>query len=425
MRGVSDRPLGPGDLDFLELAAVLGRQIWDHRVHARDGSVTWFRPGSAATGEPDDLRVRVDPFLFDGAAGIALFLAALARTTRSENYRAWSLEAIAPVRGKLAQLVADPQRAAGLKRIPIGGMIGIGSLIYSFLRIGTLLGEPGLISEARDLLTLTTCERIARDEAGDVLYGSAGAILALLALHRETLEPDGRPSRPLEVALTCACRLLSRQVPVDGCAARAWRTVPGFPALGGFSHGAAGICYALLRLHEATGEPRLLRAAEEGFAFERVLYSPAHGNWRDMRFPDRVRFETGWCVGCAGMVLARLATLGILDTAEIREEVEHGLEVTRSACLDRSDHLCCGTMGRVETLLRAYQFSGEQPLRSAADDLARQIFRRASAGALLRWRFATNSDLFDPTLFTGAAGIGYTLLRLAAPEQLPSLFLLE
>ncbi len=422
MKGASARP---EDLGFLELAEGLGHQIWDHRVYAGDGSVTWLRPGSSATGEPDDVRVRVDPFLFDGAAGIALFLAALARTIGSEEHRSRSLAALAPVRAKLAELVADPGRAAGLKRIPIGGLVGIGSLIYAFLSIGRWLGEAALIHEARGFVNLVTGERIERDEAGDVLYGSAGAILALLALQRANSVEGGGDSRPIEVAAACGRHLISRQVPVDGGGARGWRTVPGLPALGGFSHGAAGICYALLRLYEATGDESLLHAAEEGLAFERSLFSAAHGNWRDMRSADGVRFETGWCVGAAGIGLARLATLAILDTAAIREEVARGLWVTRSAGLARSDHLCCGTMGRVDVLLCAYRFSGEPKMRSAAEDLSRQVAHRSRGDSGVRRRYATNSDFFDPTLFTGAAGIGYTFLRLAAPELIPSLLLLE
>ena len=42
----------------------------------------------------------------------------------------------------------------------------------------------------------------------------------------------------------------------------------------------------------------------------------------------------------------------------------------------------------------------------------------------MTWRTTMSPDLFDPTFFTGAAGIGYVLLRLADPS-LPCVLALD
>src|SRR5215208_1191926 len=130
-----------------------------------------MRPGSPGRGELISLRRRVDPYLYDGAAGIALFLAALSRVSASAEQRERSLAAIAPVRRKIAELATDPQRAS--MRIGIGGCIGLGSLLYCFLHIGELAGEPELRAEALAILPLLTPERIQKDASGDLLYGGA------------------------------------------------------------------------------------------------------------------------------------------------------------------------------------------------------------------------------------------------------------
>jgi lantibiotic modifying enzyme len=404
-----------------QLAEEIGREIWQRRVPVSDGSVTWFRPGSFVRGEPPGLRVRVDPFLYDGAAGIALFFAALARLTGRPEQRDRSLQALAPVRRKVAEIVADLQRAARLRRLDLGAMTGIGSLAYSFLAIGELVGEPALVTEALDVLTLMTPLRIEQDETCDVYSGAAGAILVLLALHDSAHVRALAGNRCLELACSCASHLLARQSAGGGCRHRTWRTLPGQPPLAGFSHGAAGICYALLRLFKLTDERRLLCAASEGLAFENSLYSPERRNWRDLRLTDAPAAEPGWCVGAAGIALARLAALDVLDTVEVRGDIENGLATARSAPPGEFDHICCGNMGRVDVLLRAHQATDDALLLLAAQGLAAKVLARST----FRCRPAPAAGAFDPTLFTGLAGIGYVLLRLENPSALPCVLLLD
>ncbi len=410
---------------FLRAASALAEQIWERRVRARDGSVTWLRPASESRREPL-AEVRVDPFLYDGSAGISLFFAAIERVAPGGEHRSRSLAALAATRGKLAELAAQPERAASITRMGIGGLVGIGSLVYSFVRIGELLGEPDLIREACALTVLITAERIARDESPDVLSGSAGAILALLALHRARPEAAADGRTPLAVAAACAQHLIASRLPAAGGAC-GWRTLAGMPPLAGFTHGASGILLALARLHEETTDPRLLEAARGALAFERTLFSPRHGSWRDMRSADGAPGATAWCVGAAGIALTRL---GLLSTAALageplREDLEHGLRATGAAPLAAIDYLCCGNLGRAEALHHAFLVSGDEASRRAAESLAAAVVARAHAGGGFRWRRQMDHGLFDPSFFTGAAGVGYTLLRLAGTVPLPCILLLE
>jgi len=123
------------------------------------------------------------------------------------------------------------------------------------------------------------------DDRLDLVDGAAGCLVALLALHE--LRPA---AATLAAAVRCGERLLARAEPQP--AGIGWRNVPVFPLpLTGFSHGAAGIAWSLLRLAAATGEERFAAAACQGLAFERSLYSPERGNWLDRR-GEMARAET-------------------------------------------------------------------------------------------------------------------------------------
>ncbi len=298
-------------------------------------------------------------------------------------------------------------------------MIGLGAFAYAFHRIGVWIGEPGLVSESQDLLSLFTADRIVADRFLDVVGGSAGGLLSLLAI---TPAADGKSTAAL-AAVGCGRRLVSTLLWNDRRPA-GWRTLPGCPPLGGFSHGAAGICYSLFRLYERTRDKAFWDAARGGLVFERSLYDPAERNWLDLRSPG-AGFSVRWCHGAPGVALGRIAALHILNTAEIHGEIREALQTTRAAALDDLDHICCGNMGRVEILLYASQKLGRPELLETVYSLAAKVLRRARSRGRFGWIQDPTVDVFDPAFFTGAAGVGYTLLRLAKPDALPCLLLLE
>jgi lantibiotic modifying enzyme len=402
---------------MLRSAAEIGAGIAAQAVELRDGSVTWLAPAADGSA-PRPL----EPHLYGGTAGIALFLAALDHARGTDEHRARVLGALAPLRRKLADLGADPARAAAL-RLPVGGMVGLGAFVYALLRAGTWLGEPALVREAHAATGLLTPERIAADAHLDVVKGCAGAVLALLALHRALPGPNAAGDTPLALAVRCAGHLLERRAATDG-GPRAW-PAPGLAPLTGFAHGASGIGFALLRLYAETGDARLREAALEGFAYERGLYVAASRDWWDPRF-GRLLSQNAWCYGAPGMALARLQAVrrGAADE-ETRGELGLFLELARDLPDIAADHLCCGTLGRAEVLSVAAAALGDPAQHRAARALGRRVLARAAARggfALLDPDAAQGSDL---GLFSGLAGIGYALLRLARPAALPSPLCLE
>jgi len=305
-----------------------------------------------------------------------------------------------------------------IRLMGIGAMSGISSICWCLLRIGEVLQKQDLIEDAGRVGALITQHLIGGDRYLDVIGGSAGAILSLLALYRYL--PD---SIFLTEAEQCGKHLLKQSVQVAP-GSRAWPTIGG-EMLTGFAHGASGYAYALLRLYEATEKEEYRNAALQAFTYERSLFSREHQNWPDLRKdipggPDP-KFMIGWCHGAPGITLARVACLANVDHLEIRDEIEAGLETTLKARIVAQDDLCCGNFSRIETLLLASEYLNRPDLRNAALKRASTVTQFASAEGAFCLHPGIRDGLVNPGFMKGIAGIGYSLLRLADPQHsLPS-----
>ncbi|MGA7616750.1 MAG: type 2 lanthipeptide synthetase LanM family protein, partial [Thermoanaerobaculia bacterium] len=389
--------------DFLREAAAIGDEILSHAIHGDDGSVTWIAPEFLRLEERPDFGATY--YLYGGVTGISIFLAALARVTRTDRFGAAALAALRPLRSLVGS--SDAERL--LRQEGIGGCNGIGSLVYAVNLTGELLDDPETTALAVDLARFIDEPRIASDERFDVEGGAAGAILALLALHRSTGEPW-----LLERARLCARHLLDRSLVEGGL--RRWPGPDGF-SLAGLAHGSAGYTLALARLGAAIGDTALIEAATESLRWEDSVFDPSSGNWPVFRRAGKPPvFMIAWCHGAAGIGLSRLSLRGLIKD----DAVERGIERSTSTVLADSlfvvDHLCCGNLGRDELLVE----SGGEALEEARRRATVALDRRRNSGAWALQPDAEENRIFQPGFFRGLAGIGYSMLRLANPESLPS-----
>lgn len=411
----------PSDHEQLLVSAHdIALEIQSQAITEADGSVYWIGLSSI----PNSKRFQFQPLdesLYNGNCGIALFLAALDYLTESNQFRDLALAALRYTRRALQ--IADSSLAERLaKAIGMGGAMGLGSIIYSLVKISHLLQEPTLIEDAHRVAHLITPELIAADQHLDVVCGAAGTILGLLALYNETAEQP-----VLNKAITCAQHLLEHRLSVNG-SPRAWKTSEEKP-LTGFSHGAAGIAHALVQLYAKTHNSDYLEAAYEGIAYERYTFSSSAANWPDFRSLAQRNGQTGfmvsWCHGAPGIALGRLGCLSTLETEEIHQEVEVALQTTQKYGMQGVDQLCCGNLGRCEVLLAAAQKLFRPELLKIAQQRAAWVVVRAKQTGTYQLFANLPPHVFNPGFFQGTAGIGYELLRLAYPEALPSVLLWE
>ncbi|MDB9405990.1 type 2 lanthipeptide synthetase LanM family protein [Microcystis aeruginosa CS-1036] len=404
-------PLTPESI--VKEAVAIAQELQERAIYSPDGSVTWI----GLSYLPKAQRIQFQPigyYLYDGISGIVLFLAALEKVTGGVGFRNLALAALQSLRRELRKTHEEklPQY------IDIGAAVGCSSIIYALVKINQLLNEPELLEEAKQLASLISPEYIALDQTFDVMSGTAGAILGLLVLFEVSAQQEF-----LAQAINCGRHLLDHRV-ASNSGHRTWKTL-NEALLTGFSHGAAGIAYALLRLYKVTGDSAFLDAAVEAHAYERSVYISEVGNWPDLRTPQMTNkfiCMCAWCHGAPGIGLSRVGVLDILDTSEIRQDVKEAVNTTIQYTLSNLDHLCCGNLGRVEFLFTTARRLPQPQLLKTAREQAAQVITRAQQ----RGGFSYGSvRVYNPGFFQGVSGIGYELLRLAYPSILPSVLLWE
>ncbi len=355
--------------------------------------------------------------LYMGRAGVSLFLAALGKITGKPEFQEVAKAALSP----LGQSLKKAEVRQEILRSEFG-LLGIGGMIYSLLKISQFLQEQTFLEDAQQAAKLLTKEVIATDDKLDIMWGVAGAISGLLTLYDQTGEQG-----VLNKAIACGEHLLSKRTHT---VPRAWVTIESNKPLTGFSHGASGISLSLLRLYAATSNIAYLEAAKEAIEYERSVFDKSVRNWPDFRLSEetnKIKFLHTWCHGSAGIGLARLGGLSILQTEEIYSDINIALETTQKYGIPSTDidHLCCGHLGRNELFVVASQKLGNQEWLKAAIKQAAWVVNKAKQNRAYAFLPHFPNSIYSPNFFKGNAGVGYQLLRLVYPKSLPSVLILE
>ncbi|WP_089934789.1 type 2 lanthipeptide synthetase LanM family protein [Candidatus Entotheonella palauensis] len=402
---------GPADQTRLMIAARAVGDRLEMLAQCHADEVAWL--GITARSQT---RWSLQPLgmeLYDGLPGITLFLAYLGALTHETRYTTLAQTAV--------KALCSQATALDAPAYAIGAFTGYGGILYTLAHVAALWDQPDLLAAA-EVLVERLPAWIEQDTHFDVISGAAGCVGSLLSLYQQAPAP-----RTLEVAVQCGDWLLRHAQPM----AHGVGWLPAFPAKGplsGFSHGAAGIAWALLNLGARTGEARFIAGAREAMAYERTLFSPTAGNWLDLRELNGLEHQlpsgcmTAWCHGAPGIGLARLQALRHLEDTQLHHEIDVALQTTLKQGFGTSHGLCHGALGNLELLIRAAQTPGYSSWREQAEGYRAMILDQIERQG---WRCSTPFGLESPGLMTGLAGIGYGLLRLAEPERMPSVLALE
>jgi type 2 lantibiotic biosynthesis protein LanM len=371
-----------------------------HYAICRGPSAAWIGLDSLGDSEVSQL-VCLGPDLYNGVSGIAIFLAAHAAVTARKSSGELALAGMLHLRKNLRS-----RNAARMARsLGIGGATGLGSIVYALAVMSKFLHDDDLLADAYVAAELFTDDLIAADKQLDILGGSAGAILGLLRLYRDTHSSD-----VLKRATKCGEHLL-RQPRVGPEGRRAWSGQGSPPhGLNGMSHGAAGFAYALAALATATGCEEFAQAASECIAFEDSSYDAARHNWPDLRGDGEPSWPCQWCHGAPGIGLARIATIkrGGLDSKLLVTDIRNALVGVERGWPGQVDTLCCGALGSIEFFCEAASILGRSDLRELASQRLMSLLEAATSTGDYRWN--SGNRRFNLGLFRGLAGVGYTLL---------------
>lgn len=347
--------------------------------------------------------------LYGGLSGIGMFLIYLAELSGDARYRHLAERVVATARRYTEELRPEDE-------LPIGAFGPWGGMLYLLTHSGAMWGRKNLLTEGEELVE-RLFSRIPKDKYFDIIAGSAGCIAVLLSFFRAT-----GSTAALRAAVQCGDRLTAAvQLTEQGAG---WKTMDeSGPPLTGFSHGAAGISWALLELAAVAGEARFRDLALRGFAYERALFSSETGNWPDLRiFPGTPDGETqaprwmhAWCHGAPGIGLSRLLSRLHLEDGQLHSEILTAILATRRA-IPGNHSLCHGALGNLDFLLQASSALNDPELHSYTYRMAAAMVDRVRDTG---WLFGVPGAVETPGLMVGLAGIGYGLLRLASPEEVP------
>ncbi len=368
------------------------------------GRVSWV--GVATARERFWSLGQLSGHMYDGSAGIALALAYAAAVTDDAPARAVARQVVAQLVERFDAAVRhDPDR------LPLGAFDGFGGLVYLLAHAGHLWGEPGLWAHGV-VVARALARAVPADRQYDIIGGAAGLLCCVAALRAVCDDPS------LTAAVgACADHLVRGAEPRGGGVG--WTGGDRAAPLAGYSHGASGAAVALLRAARLTGDPRYTEVARSAFAYERELYVPALGNWRDLRFPEQVASMNAWCHGAPGIALARLEALragGCADDPALEQDLERALEATCAQAADPNDSLCHGALGNLAPIAEAARARPEARWAAVAGGRLAAVADRVRRNGPV---CGTPGGVEAPGLLTGVAGIGHELLRHARPADVP------
>ncbi|UOQ73173.1 type 2 lanthipeptide synthetase LanM family protein [Hymenobacter cellulosilyticus] len=399
---------------LLQEARMIGDRLSELAIHSSEGTVSWL--GFSMKGEVYEIwPVGVD--LYSGLPGIILFLTHLSKLTGEAKYGELAEKTLGCFNGFVDNILAQKRPLTN----SIGVFDGVGGWIYFYSQLAALSGDTALAERAHHLGDLAAAA-IEGSTNFDIINGFAGLILAYLGLHQTT----GSASA-LRHATRCGEMLLQQAKPMPHGVG--WLSYSAQP-LTGFGHGTSGVALALAKLHHATADARFQTLLQEALTYERSQFLPGKGNWADLRnlnveagnSNNEMVNMTAWCAGATGVGLSRLAMRPFYQDEQLAQEAKIALDTTLRYGMGWNHSLCHGDFGSLEYLLQYQQAHPEAQLDATLTQLL---------GAV-RYSFQQHGPISgvalgieNPGLMTGLAGIGYQLLRLARPEQVPAVLLLE
>jgi lantibiotic modifying enzyme len=408
---------------FLEVADSIGRLLCRDALWSGN-ECNWLGWGMHPDAGAWRLASKAQPAtLYDGTAGIGLFLARLFQFTGDARLKSTIAGAINRSIAGAAEITAAARQSL------YGGTVGIALVC---MEVGRVMGSQKLIDWGLGQLTSLRGEK--PDAAMlDLVGGTAGTVQALSYATRRFGRSD-----LTETAHAFATALASQaEKSGDGVS---WNTMPGQSShnLLGYAHGAAGIGCALFEIGSLADDAGLIGTAREAFRYERAHFHEAHSNWPDYRLmepgsppPAEPSFMMAWCHGAPGIGLSRLRAWELKPGDEpLGRDLERSLQATVNSFAtplvpgQSNFCLCHGAAGNAELLIESAEVLGRPEYQEAARTVGLNginVFHEQG----LPWPCGVMGGGETPNLMLGLAGIGYFYLRLHDAARAPSVLLLR
>lgn len=328
-----------------------------------------------------------DPFLYDGIAGVAMYLHDLWQLSRDKKVLENSLRLAYSVFRELEEN----------QNYPASGFVGLSSVVYAVNRCIEKTDSPFSIYDTELLpLMVKIAEASAKEKRIDFLLGTSGIASALLPYVKRTSNPIGIMilEDSLKKLRDAGARLLEADGPIDG-----------MDYIRGLSHGISGVALTLYRLGEFFSEIEVISLAESLALHEHSLVG--QDQWTDSHEHNGLPL-VGWCHGSAGISLALSSMPKVVSrNRELRGYLDAAISNTLLSGIYKSKCLCHGTAGNLLCIAACELGSREvsEHMEKFEKDLLMSGF--SSFGA---------AQSMGIGLMTGLAGAGYYLLGRSEPR---------
>lgn len=345
--------------------------------------------------------------LSNGLAGNAVFTSAYAFVSGEERAEAFAGKAVDELVSELDRMYGWLEDKAFAPRYApsLGESEGIGGILTALALIRRYTGREELASLQKKTLFTLHQQDLSKYGAPDRMTGMSGLLSALCRFEEY---------RDTALIRKAADSLIAMKT-LDHRGGKLWKSFPdkNRPISGG-GHGLAGIAEALCAAASILGDSRYSGAAADALAFELEAYSEKFGTWADLRTVPPVGYMHGYCSGAPGigMMCERIRRDGS-DSSALQKCAALAEKSVDELPMNERDHLCCGNSAVVEYYLTVGRHDEAGKVLGAMKE------RKDRSGEYRYMGYHYHNSV-TASLFYGAGGIGYELLRYAAPGKIIS-----
>lgn len=394
-------------LDFLKKAESIADVLLENAVkigNGRDSEMCWTSMVLKGLDETNWSFSVTATGLYDGNPGIAVFFCYLWKLTQKDKYKEAAYATINPVKKLLPELSDNDSST-------IGGFTGLTGILYSLHHLAIIFDDKKLLDECLHYTKMYK-KFILNDRIYDVMGGSAGALFFILNLYKEY-----KYQWMFDIAESLVQHLINSSI--SQSKGVSWppphnQEVPYI----GFSHGNAGIAAALSQFYKISPSKNLESVIEQSLIYENSFYNHDEMNWYSVQTD---RYPIAWCHGAPGILLSRkLIEKNNLNFNFLNDNLINSLLTTINASIESNYSLCHGELGIVDILLKVYEWDNKFVTEEQLNLLIQKVTQK-----FLTDNGKINVDIHSVGLMNGLTSIGYGLLRLCNPDEVPSVLTLD
>ena len=340
--------------------------------------------------------------LYEGNAGIGLFLAYLSKFIKDKEIENIVMSTIKPI----INHIKDEKK--------IGFFNGLSGELYSLFKIGKILNKEELIGVVyKNIPYLKTL--IDSNGNIDITSGYSGNLLFIISIYKEVKDAT------LKEELLGLMELIYKKIK-NKAIRNKFGVTWSEDGLIGFAHGNVGIESALIKYYNITRKEEILELIREGVNFDRSLFDKEKGGWPRAAINYNI-YSNFWCHGNGGILLSRLLLKEEnFEYKYLDEEINFCINELITKGIGGDYSLCHGDTGNLLILYKAAILLKDKGLKERVLGTFKIYMDKIIEDNIIEedFKFKENNSLM-----IGLSGIGYGILKFLYYDEVPDILILE